>query len=189
MDAGMQKLTFQDLQRLSEERRRGPGAKAPVSVLLDDIRSLHNVGAIFRTADAAGLEQLFLCGITGTPPRSEIRKTSLGAEEVVPWSYHPRAIEPLQLLKQQGCQIVALEQTTASVDYRSAPFRFPLCLIIGHEYQGINDQLLSVADLAIELPMRGLKHSLNVSVAFGIAIYEICHRWHECEAGPGVERE
>lgn len=177
------KLLFPQL----EERRLGRAAQSgrlrrPVVVLLDDIRSLHNVGAIFRTADAVFLEHLYLCGITGTPPRNEIRKTSLGAEESVPWSFHDNPAVVVTALRDQGYQIVVLEQTDDAVDYRRADYHFPLCLIVGHEYNGVRDDLVAAADLAIEIPMLGDKHSLNVSVAFGIAIYNICSRREDNDA-------
>ncbi|MBN2356003.1 RNA methyltransferase [candidate division KSB1 bacterium] len=174
----MRKLAFQELQALSIKRRnRHKQEKTPFYGLLDDIRSLHNVGSIFRTADAVNMQHLYICGITGAPPRNEIRKTSLGAEEAVDWSYHADALTPVRELHQQGCQIVALEQTDESVDYRVAPYRFPLCLIIGHEYNGVNEALLTETDLAIQIPMLGVKQSLNVAVAFGVAIYEIYTKW------------
>lgn len=174
------KWTFQELQAQHSALNASAGRpRRPISVILDDIRSLHNVGAIFRTADGACLEHLYLCGITGTPPRDEIRKTSLGAEEVVPWSYHQNPEEPVASLRQQGYQIVALEQTTTSVDYRSAAYRFPLCLIVGHEYNGVRDTLVALADMAIDIPMKGIKLSLNVSVAFGISVYELCAKWED----------
>ncbi len=173
----MHKLTLAELQQQSLARKNKLPAKKPFSALLDDVRSLHNVGSIFRTADGVNLQHLYLCGITGTPPRHEIRKTSLGAEEAVAWSYYENALEPIRFLRQQGYQIVVLEQTTESVDYRLAPYRFPLCLIIGHEYKGVRDELIAESDLAIEIPMYGVKQSLNVSVAFGIAIYEIDAKW------------
>ena len=179
----MRKLTFTELQAQRVHSLQGnPGPRLPVSVILDDIRSLHNVGAVFRTADAVGLEHLYLCGISGTPPRDEIRKTSLGAEESVAWSYQANAVELAKELQRQQRQVVVLEQTTASIDFRQAVYRFPLVLVIGHEYHGINDELVACADLAIDLPMHGKKHSLNVSVAFGVAIYEIMRRWEETNA-------
>ncbi len=174
------KRSFAELEAMRQQRAaQGVRTRPPVVAVLDDIRSLHNVGAIFRTADGAFLDHLYLCGITGTPPRSEIRKTSLGAEESVPWSYHADALALVQKLKADGYQIVVLEQTDASMDYQDAAYRFPLCLIVGHEYTGVRDELVEAAGLAIEIPMHGSKHSLNVSVAFGIAVYEICRRGDE----------
>jgi tRNA G18 (ribose-2'-O)-methylase SpoU len=170
----IRKKSFAELECQRQEREQRPKQRhASAVVLLDDIRSLHNVGAIFRTADGAQFDHLYLCGITGTPPRNEIRKTSLGAEECVPWSYHAEALPLVQELKMRGYQIVVLEQTNESTDFHAAPYRFPLCLIIGHEYTGVRDELVAQADLAIDIPMGGNKHSLNVSVAFGVAAYEI----------------
>jgi tRNA G18 (ribose-2'-O)-methylase SpoU len=144
--------------------------------VLDNIRSLHNVGSIFRTADAAGVGKLYLCGMTGTPPRHEIRKAALGAEETVGWEYFQQTQEALEKLKREGYFILALESTPASVDYRRATYRFPLALVVGHEYNGIAPEIVARCDAAISLPMRGMKISLNVAVAFGIAAYEIVHR-------------
>ena len=170
----IKKLTYEEIQSSRpgiEEISKTP--RRPVVVICDDIRSLHNVGAIFRTADGAHLEKIYLCGISGTPPRNEIRKTSLGAEESVLWEYVKDAVEVVQSLREKGYQIVALEHTDQSVDYKKAEYLFPLCLIVGHEFHGINDRIVEMADMAIEIPMHGIKQSLNVSVAFGIAVYEI----------------
>ena len=178
----MRKLSFDELQRSREEAASRPShVKMPLSILCDDIRSLHNVGAIFRTADGVALQHLYLCGITGTPPRSEIRKTSLGAEETVAWSYHPDAVALVKTLRQQGQTIAVLEQTDTSIDYRQADYRFPMTLIIGHEYNGVRDDLLEWVDLAIDITMLGSKHSLNVSVAFAVAAYEIRRQWEESD--------
>jgi tRNA G18 (ribose-2'-O)-methylase SpoU len=173
------KLSFLELQDQQVKNVSSSVRRRPISLILDDIRSLHNVGAIFRTADGAYIEHIYLCGITGTPPRNEIRKTSLGAEETVPWSYHQDPEEAIQMLKEQDYQVVVLEQTTQSYDYRKAPYRFPLCLIVGHEYNGVRDSLVTMADIAVEIPMKGMKLSLNVSVACGIAMYELCTRWED----------
>ena len=153
--------------------------RSPIVAIADDVRSLHNIGALFRTSDGAHIEFLFLCGISGTPPRSEIRKTSLGAEDSVPWSYIKDAAPLITDLKARGYQIVALEHTDNSADYRQADYRFPLCLIVGNEYNGIQDRLVAMADMAVEIPMLGVKQSLNVSVAYGIAVYEILSRWRD----------
>jgi tRNA G18 (ribose-2'-O)-methylase SpoU len=180
MEQKLRKLSFEELQQLHDNLNQTQGIPGcPVTVLLDDIRSLHNVGSIFRSADGAHVEQLFLCGITGTPPRNEIRKTSLGAEESIPWTYYKNAVEAIHKLKANGYQIIALEQTTHSFDYSSVEYRFPLCLIIGHEFNGIQDHLLELVDYAVDIPMYGIKQSLNVSVAFGIAIYEIVAQFYK----------
>ncbi len=168
------KLTYEEIQsRRPQQEQVLKTPPQPIAVVLDNIRSLYNVGAIFRTADGVHLEKLYLCGITGTPSRNEIRKTSLGAEEVVPWVYKKDTMQAIEELREKGYQIVVLEHTDASVDYRRAAYRFPLCLVVGHEFHGIQDKVVEAADLAIEIPMHGVKQSLNVSVAFGIAIYQI----------------
>lgn len=175
MSQNPRKLTFEELQ--AQKPSQSELSTIPVSLVVDNIRSLHNVGALFRTADAVRLEHLYLCGITGVPPRDEIRKTSLGSEESVLWSYQESAAEIVTRLRQQGYQIVCLEQTTDSRSYRSVSYQFPLALIIGHEFNGVQDDLVRLSDLAIEIPMNGIKHSLNVSVAFGVAVYEMYHAY------------
>ncbi|MDZ7314553.1 MAG: RNA methyltransferase [candidate division KSB1 bacterium] len=176
----MRKLSFEEIQKLRPDLnsiKKLP--RHPISALVDNVRSLHNVGSIFRTSDAVRLQHLYLCGITAKPPRDEIRKTSLGAEESVPWSYYSSALEVAEILRSQGIQLVALELTDISIDYRRADYRFPLCFIVGHEYRGISAELLAYCDLAVEIPMYGIKHSLNVSVSFGVMAYELVRRWEE----------
>ena len=150
----------------------------PISfvAVLDNIRSLHNVGAIFRTADAAGVDKLYLCGMSVKPPRPEIRNAALGAEEVGAWEYFKHTHEALQQLKTAGYFLLALESTPASVDYRRAVYQFPLALVVGHEFSGIAPEILALCDATMALPMRGVKISLNVAVAFGVAAYEIANR-------------
>jgi tRNA G18 (ribose-2'-O)-methylase SpoU len=156
--------------------------RIPFVAVLDNLRSLHNVGSIFRTADAAGVGKLYLCGMTGTPPRNEIRKAALGAEEHVGWEYFRQTSEAIDRLKREGYFVLALENTATSVDYRQASYQFPLALVIGHEYNGISPEILARCDAAIFLPMRGVKVSLNVAVAFGIAAYEIVSRLEAIQA-------
>jgi tRNA G18 (ribose-2'-O)-methylase SpoU len=148
--------------------------RIPVSVLLDNVRSLYNVGSIFRTSDAVLIEKLYLCGFTPHPPRREIEKTALGATQSVPWEYHKNAEDLVVYLKSKKVEICVLELTTDSVPYYGIKREnFPLCLIIGNELTGVSKELMERADLAIEIPMYGVKHSLNVAVAYGIAIFEI----------------
>lgn len=147
--------------------------------VLDNIRSLHNVGAIFRTADGAGMGGLILSGITGTPPRSEIRKAALGAEEAIPWRYTPTTLAALEWLEEQGYYVVALEKTGTSKLLYKIELRRPLALVIGNEFHGIQPEILQHVDVTAHLPMRGVKTSLNVSVAFGIAAYEISRRFEQ----------
>lgn len=140
-------------------------------VVCPDIRSLYNVGAIFRTADALAVNKVFLCGYTGCPPRKEIHKVALGAEAAVPWEYRSQAWRVLDGLKQRGFQIVALESTPKSISLMEFKPRFPLVLLLGNEVDGIPPILLKRADYAVHLPMCGVKESLNVAVAFGAAGY------------------
>lgn len=145
--------------------------------ILEEIRSLWNVGSMFRSADAAGFSSLFLVGIAGCPPRKEIAKTSLGAEDHVAWSYSGNTLEVISSLKDMGYQIVALEknkQSTALTDgLRQKQITSPLCLVVGSEVKGIYAETLAASDITVDLPMRGFKESLNVAVAFGIAAYAI----------------
>jgi len=170
----MKKISYLDLINSSlplDEVNKKP--RRPVRVLLDNIRSLYNVGSIFRTSDAAGVEKIYLCGITGQPPRAEIHKAALGAEDSVPWEYFEKPVQILERLKSEGFKIVALEHTDQRQQYHQVEFEFPLCLVIGHEITGVSDEVVQLADMAIEIPMFGVKQSLNVSVAYGIAVYEI----------------
>ncbi len=146
-------------------------AKDAFYVVCPDIRSLYNVGSIFRTADALGVTQLFLCGYTGRPPRKEIHKVALGAEQSVPWAHQVQAWRVVDRLKREGVRIVALERTADSHDLTVYEPRFPLALLLGNEVDGLPKSLLQRADDVVHLPMRGIKGSLNVSVAFGAAGY------------------
>ncbi len=147
-----------------------------VFVLVENVRSLFNVGALFRTADAAGVTKIYLTGFTGTPPHREIRKVALGAEESVPWEYCAEAAEVIARLRRKQVQIVVLESCEQAVAYDRAPYRFPLCLVVGHEFNGVSAATLQAADLVVRIPMYGAKTSLNVGVAFGIAVYEVIKR-------------
>lgn len=178
----IKKLSFEELVQSRptlEQAQKLP--RYPVYGILDNVRSLHNVGSIFRTADGAGVRKLFLCGITGTPPKNEIHKTALGAEENIEWEYWNDAVEAVKMLKTDGVQIVVLEHTTKSKPFQKVDFRVPTCLVVGHEHHGISAAVIELADLAIEIPMHGLKGSLNVGVAFGIAIYQMIWRIEKYE--------
>ena len=176
----IRKLSFEEIQETRPELDELDNKpRNRFVVLVDNIRSLHNVGAIFRTSDAVHLEHIYLCGITGTPPRDEIRKTSLGAEESVPWTFIQDARDVIHDLRERDYQIVALEHTDKSFDYRQAPYLFPVCFIIGNEYLGIQEHLVEMSDMAVEIPMHGIKQSLNVSVAFGVMAYELLKQWED----------
>ena len=147
--------------------------RLPLSVVVHNIRSLHNVGSIFRTADGAGVEKIWLCGTTGYPPQGAITKTALGAEQHVDWEYRQDARGLIEQLRSQGTQIVLLEQTKGSVLYSNFEPHPPVCLVLGNEIQGVADDLVGLSDAAIEIPMQGIKNSLNVAVAFGIVAYHL----------------
>ena len=142
-------------------------------VICDNIRSLENVGSIFRTADALGVKKVFLCGISGKPPNEKISKTALGAEKTIPFEYHKQTWRLIEKLKKEKVFVVALEQDKKAILYTKFKPKFPLALIIGNEVNGISNKTLEKADKIIYLPMKGKKESLNVSVPFGVAGYEI----------------
>jgi tRNA G18 (ribose-2'-O)-methylase SpoU len=161
-----------------EMRRLAPDAYAasvrhPVTLVLHNIRSMWNVGAMFRTADAAGIEEIVITGYTATPPRKEIDKTALGAQETVPWRHFAEPVEAIAMLKSEGRKVFGLEIAENSRVYTSlSAADFPLALIVGNEVEGIADALLAHCDGVIEIPQYGVKHSLNVAVAAGVALFE-----------------
>lgn len=145
-------------------------------VICDNIRSLENIGSIFRTADALGVDKIFLCGISGRPPHHKISKTAIGAEKTIPFKYYSQTWRLIDKLKKEKVFIAALENNIKggkSILYTKLKYKFPLALIIGNEVKGISKKNLGKSDKIIYLPMRGQKESLNVSVAFGVAGYEI----------------
>lgn len=145
-------------------------------VIAHNIRSLHNVGAIFRTSEGAGVCKLYLTGYTPTPPRPEIAKVALGSENRVPWQSAQKVGELIRKLRTEGYLVVALEQDTRSIDYRKFFPKSPVALIIGNEVRGVSKALRDQADTIIEIPMQGMRKSLNVSVAFGVAVFEIASK-------------
>jgi len=147
--------------------------KNEIYLILDNIRSMYNVGAIFRSAEGARVKKIFLCGITATPPREKIFKTSLGAVDWVDWEYVPNSKFKIQDLKSEGIQIIALEQTDKSVNFKKAKYKFPLAIVVGHELRGISSDVLKLCDISVEIPMYGKSNSLNVSTATGIVLYEV----------------
>lgn len=160
--------------RLSTEAYNA-ATKLPLVVVLDNVRSQHNVGAVFRTADAYRVQALYLCGICCCPPNTEIHKTALGAEQTVEYHYYDKTEDAISKLKEQGYTIYAIEIAHDSISLEEAiadhPDR-PVALVLGHEVFGVQDSVISLCDACIELPQYGTKHSLNVSVTAGIVIYE-----------------
>jgi 23S rRNA (guanosine2251-2'-O)-methyltransferase len=156
----------------------------PVSVLLHNVRSLYNVGAFFRTIDAAGCDRLYLSGITGRPPHASLAKTALGAEETVRWEHHPEPVAIIRQLREQGTEIAAIETSVHATDLYDWQPRFPVCVLFGHEVDGLAEPLLALCDTHIRIPMLGRKHSLNVATAGGVVLYELLRKYRALlEAG------
>lgn len=150
--------------------------KTPISIILNDIRSALNVGAIIRTADGINAEKVYFCGYTATPEHAKVAKTSLGAENHVPWEQKRNVKELIFGLKAKGYQIVGLELTKESVSFWNGEYKYPVALIVGNEIDGIHPDLLSLCDILVEIPMKGTKESLNVATATGICAYEIAKK-------------
>ncbi|MDY6148185.1 MAG: RNA methyltransferase [Porphyromonas sp.] len=171
------KLSIPEMHRLTIDEYKDC-QKLPIILVLDNIRSMNNIGSMFRTADAFRLEQLYLCGITATPPHTMIHKTALGAEESVDWTYFSDIQDAITYLKEKKYTICALEQASESVFPQSLHSHISqeikgIALIVGNEVHGVSDCVMSLIDHCIEIPQYGTKHSLNVSVATGIALYEL----------------
>ncbi|HQL44404.1 MAG TPA: RNA methyltransferase [Spirochaetota bacterium] len=168
----MKKLSYEDIQsKRPDKNELFRLQRFPVVTILENIRSLYNVGSMFRTADAARIAYMYLCGYTPYPPRKEIEKTALGSTESVPWEHSTKPQQVIKMLKNQGFVIAALEHTTTSVAYTTYTYSYPLCIVVGNEVHGVSDDVLAMCDTAIEIPMFGIKHSLNVAVAYGIVVY------------------
>lgn len=174
----MRKLLNEELDRLSLEGFRKV-AKVPFTIVLDNVRSQHNIGSVFRTADAFRLEKIYLCGITATPPHREIHKTALGATDSVSWEYRKKTMEAIGELKENGYQIVSVEQTEGAVmlDQVKLSKKQKYALVFGHEIRGVDQQVVDLSDRCIEIPQYGTKHSLNISVAAGIVIWELFRKF------------
>ena len=162
-----------ELNRKSVEDFR-KSDKIPIIVILDNIRSMHNVGSVFRTADAFLVEGIYLCGYTPQPPHRDINKTALGATETVAWKYFPATSDAVRLLKNEGYKVYAIEQAEDSIPLHRAPSsKGGISVIFGNEVEGVSDEALKLCDGCIEIPQFGMKHSLNVSVAAGIVLWEL----------------
>ncbi len=158
--------------------------RLPVSILLENVRSMYNVGAFFRTADGAGIERLLLSGITARPPKKAIRKTALGAEERVPWESVADTAGNIDELRDEGYEIAAIETSTSAVDIFEWQPHFPVCVLFGHEVDGLTPTLLAACDTHVRIPMLGLKHSLNVASAGAIVIYELLRKYRALREQP-----
>ena len=173
----MKKLRTIEMERLTVEEFQ-KAEKLPLVVVLDDVRSMHNVGSVFRTGDAFRIEAVYLCGITSTPPSSEIHKTALGAEDSVTWKYYPTAMEAVEALRNNGYEIYAIEQAHGSTKLQTfTPINNKkYAVILGNELKGVHQEVIDTSDGCLEIPQFGTKHSMNVSVTAGIII------WHFAKA-------
>lgn len=151
--------------------------RLPAVLLLDNVRSMYNVGAFFRAADGVAAEKVYLCGITAAPPKNGIRKTALGAEDAVPWEHSPDPVSVARMLRQRGYELAAMETSLHAVDLYDWKPNFPVCLVFGHEVEGIRSELAALCDTHVRIPMLGVKHSLNVATAGGVALYELLRKY------------
>ncbi len=167
------KRKIEELNRISVEEFR-EAEKLPLTVVLDNVRSRHNIGSVFRTADAFRVEEILLCGITGTPPDVEIHKTALGAEDSVRWRYFEETLKAVKALKEEGYTVFSIEQAENSISLENmkADREKKYAVVLGHEVYGVAQEVIDVSDGCIEIPQYGTKHSLNVSVAGGIVLWE-----------------
>jgi tRNA G18 (ribose-2'-O)-methylase SpoU len=172
------KLTYEEIksQRSTPEELKEK-TRFPIYVVLENIRSMYNVGAAFRTSDAACIQELILCGYTAVPPRKEIDKTALGATETVPWRHFPKAADAIHWLKGQGITVAALEHCKESKDLMTMDCPFPIALVIGNEVDGVSEEAVEACDFACEIPMYGMKQSLNAAVAYGIAVFQLVEKF------------
>lgn len=170
----MRKLTNDELKRLQiEEFKRAE--KTPLTIILDNVRSLNNIGSIFRTSDAFLIDKIYLCGITATPPNKEIHKTALGATESVDWEYAENTIKVVEKLQSEGVLVIAIEQAenATKLDDFQTNINQKYAIIFGNEVKGVEQEVVSLCDDVIEIPQYGTKHSLNVSVSAGIVVWEL----------------
>ena len=177
------RYTTSELVASRPDRTKIDATRMPVSVMLDNVRSLQNVGLVFRVCDCANIDRLILSGITGTPIQTEhakqqIGKTAVGGSlQTVPWEKHEDPMPRINELRAAGHQLVVFEQCEGSIPYREVPYRFPLVVVFGHEREGVREELLQAADYVAELPVRGITNSLNVAMTASIVLYELLARW------------
>jgi len=173
--ADNRKLENKELNRKSLDEFKG-SSKMPLVVVLDNIRSLNNVGSVFRTSDALLVEKIILCGISGTPPDKEIHRTALGAEDSVVWEYFEKTVDAIATLKELGYKVISLEQTVASIDLMQYQPQqgFKYALVFGNELRGVEQEVVNLSDECIEIPQFGTKHSFNIAVSVGIVLWDFC---------------
>lgn len=179
----MKKLSMDELGRISVDEYK-QADKTPIVIVLDNIRSLNNIGSVFRTADAFRVCQIMLCGITATPPHRDIHKTALGAEASVDWEYFENTTDCIEYLKAEGYKVYAVEQADESVSLQNFDIaqHHKIAIILGNEVDGVDDEAIKMSDGCIEIPQYGTKHSLNVSIATGIVVWDIftkLNKWYK----------
>jgi tRNA G18 (ribose-2'-O)-methylase SpoU len=170
----MRKLLNRELERKTIEQFKKT-QKAPIILVLDNVRSQSNVGSIFRTADAFLTEAIYLCGITSRPPHREIQKTALGATESVTWKYYSDTIDAIRELKEKGYRIIGIEQVEGSVGLQNLNIDIELkyALVFGHEVNGVDQEVINLCDQCVEIPQFGTKHSFNIAISVGIVLWEV----------------
>jgi len=176
----MRKLENSELERKSVEDFK-QATKTPIIIVLDDIRSLHNIGSVFRTSDAFLIEKIYLCGITASPPNKEIHKTALGATETVTWQYNQNVLDVIKTLKQDSITVYAIEQVENAIflDEFQPKKNKKYALIFGNEVFGVSQEAIQLCDGSIEIPQLGTKHSLNISVSAGIVIWDLFQKMNQ----------
>lgn len=169
----MRKLKNSELDRLDVAGFK-KAEKIPVVVVLDNVRSLNNIGSVFRSSDAFLIDRILLCGITAQPPHKDIHKTALGATESVDWQYYPETADAVKWLKKEGYSVVAVEQTVESIPLETFPFgkNKKYAFIFGHEIRGVQQEIVDLSDMSLDIPQFGTKHSLNISVCVGMVLWE-----------------
>ncbi len=165
----LDELGRQDLESIKKSDKNN------IILILDNVRSMHNVGSIFRTADGFGIKKIYLCGITAKPPHREIHKTALGAENSIDWQYYENPSEVINKLKSQGVKIIAIEQAEGSIPLNNFIYdeENPIAIILGNEVEGVSNEAMNMADSCVEIPQFGTKHSFNVSVCTGIVLWQL----------------
>ncbi len=176
----MRKLKNDELKRLSIDQFHA-SSKTPITIVLDNVRSLNNIGSVFRTGDGFRIEKVILCGISTTPPHRDIHKTALGAEESLTWEYFSETLEAVKQLKKEDYYLASVEQAENSISLEEfkPPENRPIALIFGHEVKGVQQKVIDQSDSCIEIPQHGTKHSFNISVSVGIVLWEIYCKTHK----------
>jgi tRNA G18 (ribose-2'-O)-methylase SpoU len=170
----MRKLLNEELHRKSIDEFKS-AVKTPIIIVLDNVRSLNNVGSVFRTADAFLIEAIYLCGITGTPPNKDIQKTALGSTETVAWKHYNNTIDAVNELKQNGYKVLAIEQAESAImlnDFKPS-VNEKLAIVFGNEVKGVQQEVIDASDDVIEIPQAGTKHSLNIAVSVGVVLWDL----------------